>query len=126
MKTMLFILLLMPSLVLATGNHNRNHHTHETNVTNVTETTVINNQYSVDGVAMSLAFSGISFDQNVTELQYGFGGGWYENDLGHNSSGLAFGMGQRICFDDGDCGIINATIGKEEGGGTGFSFGITF
>lgn len=90
------------------------------------EITNITNNYNCDGAALSNAMAAINFDMNVTGLQGGAGIGGYNSEHCNSAQGAAFGIGQRVCFDDGSCGIVNGSVGVQESGGEGFNFGITW
>lgn len=94
------------------------HHHHNHVATNVT------NYYTSNGTALSLAMDGIQFS-SVDSPQGGLGAGLYEDEQGRTSTGLAFGFGQRLCVEEGNCGLLTVKAGKEEGGGKGLNAGFT-
>ncbi len=115
-KFSILLIALLPSLALAHGPHNE----YVTNVTNIT------NPYSADGVALAMAMAAPQYDLNVKSAQIGVGGGWYRDQNGNGSSGIAVGLGKRFCLSKESCGIMNFSAGMNEGGGVGLNFGFTW
>jgi hypothetical protein len=76
------------------------------------------------GVGVSNSMAALSFDQNVSGLQWGVGAGGYDGD-NCRSQGLSFGLGQRLKLGDKSYGIMNGSLGIEEGGGKAWNLGIT-
>lgn len=110
------ILLLLSFSVVADEKH------HGKEITNYS----VINQYSADGIALSMGMGAIQFDLNTNKPQIGVGFGSYKSQYGQNTVGGAIGFGKRICFSSGNCGLINMSGGISEGGGVGFSAGATW
>lgn len=126
-KVILILMIFIVSTpVFSSGDH---HHDAPAPVTNVTQeySTSVINRYSADGVAASMAMTGIDFTLNVKKSQYGCSGSWYENRNGKSSEAGACGAAKLMCIGD-TCGLGSIKASKENKGGKGFvaSFMTTF
>jgi len=68
----------------------------------------------------------VNLTMNIEALQIGMGAGWYLNEQGRESTGLAMGLGKRACLSEKRCGMISFLGGLSEGGGKAAAVGFTF
>ena len=116
-KLLILLAIIIPGCALASDDYHEHHNSIVNNYTYYGQS---------DGVALALAVSAPQYDYNIEGFQLGLGGGYYETQNGDGHSAIAFGAGKRTCFSDSNCGMLNFTIGYEEGGSIGFNAGITW
>lgn len=124
MKTLTTILLPIATNLVVAGEY----HTHPVEI-NVQPSEVVIQPYEthtetiiekttaierVEGTALGIAHSQLQFDKNISGLQFGIGGGFYDNQ-----EAVAFGLAKQIK----EKTILNFSVGSE---GKRSSFGIGF
>lgn len=116
MKKLLYILALLPCVAFAHGGKT---------TTNIDYTTNVYSSEMADGVALAMAMAAPQYDLNVESIQLGVGGAYYEDRNSNGTSGAAIGLGKRFCTKS-SCGVMNFSVGINEGGGMGVNFGFTW